>query len=185
MGSVVIGEQRRLTGWSGGPVVPDGPLFTRQIASGFLGVAALGSASRYSRPGTARIMLHVGIRDEGTEQAVVRLCGVKDEGYRQRTAAAGIGYLLPGSSWREWEISPGTADEVAGHLASVVRRYAEPYLQRLSSDQAELLTAAQDSPAYLGGSGSLPGRCAAGQAAGTRPGDCLSPGADRRAWDAN
>lgn len=98
-------------------------------------------------------MLHIGIRDEGTEQAVVRLCGVKDEGYRQRTAATGIGYLLPGSSWREWEISPGTADEVAGHLASVVRRYAEPYLQRLSSDQAELLTAAQDSPGYLGAAG--------------------------------
>ncbi len=88
-----IGWDPRAAGW-----------FTRQIASGFLGVAALGSASRYSRPGTARIMLHIGIRDEGTEQAVVRLCGVKDEGYRQRTAATGIGYLLPGSSWREWEI---------------------------------------------------------------------------------
>jgi len=132
-----IGWQSRAAGW-----------FTRQIAAGFLGVAAVGSASRYSRPGTARITLYVGIRDEVTEQAVSHLCGLKDEGYRQRTATTGIGYLLPGSSWREWEVTPGSADEVARDLASLVQRYAEPYLHRLSSDHTELLVAAQRSAAY-------------------------------------
>jgi hypothetical protein len=129
-----IGWDPRAAGW-----------FTRQIAAGFVGVAALGSASEYSRPGAARIMLHIGIRDEVTEQAVSRLCGMKDEGYRQRTATTGIGYLLPGRSWREWEITPGSADEVASHLASAVRRHAEPYLRRLSADHAGLLAAAQHS----------------------------------------
>jgi hypothetical protein len=132
-----IGWQPRAAGW-----------FTRQVAAGFLGVTAVGSASRYSRPGTARIWLYVGIRDEVTEQAVSRLCGRKDEGYRQRTAVTGIGYLLPGSSWREWEIMPGSAAEVARDLASLVQHYAEPYLHRLSSGHTELLAAAQQSAAY-------------------------------------
>jgi hypothetical protein len=169
-----IGWQSRAAGW-----------FTEQIAAGFLGVAAVGSASRYSRPGTARITLYAGIRDEVTEQAVSHLCGLKDEGYRQRTATAGIGYLLPGSSWREWEVTPGSADEVARDLASLVQRYAEPYLHRLSSDHTELLVAGSALCGVLPGSGSLPGRRAAGQAPRTRPGDRISPGADRRARGAN
>jgi hypothetical protein len=93
-------------------------------------------------------MLHVGIRDEATEQVVSQLCGLKDEGYRQRTATTGIGYLLPGSSWREWEITPGNAGELARQLAAFVQRYAEPYLHRLSAEHTELLAAAERSPAY-------------------------------------
>jgi hypothetical protein len=134
---LAIGWRPRAAGW-----------FTRQIAAGFLGVAAVGSVSEYSRPGTARIIVYAGIRDEVTEQAVCHLCALRDEGYRQRTAITGIGYLLPGSSWREWEIAPGSAGEVARDLASLVQRYAEPYLHRLSSDPAELLVAAQHSAAY-------------------------------------
>lgn len=137
-----IGWQPRAAGW-----------FTRQIAVGFLGVAAV--ASRYYKPGTAGITLYIGIRDEVTEQAVSHLCTLKDEGYRQRTATTGVGYLLPGSSWREWEITPGSADEVARHLASLVPHHAEPYLRRLSSDDAELLVAVQDSAAY----GQVVGAC--------------------------
>jgi len=86
------------------------------------------------------------IRDEATEQAVSHLCGLKDEGYRQRTTTTGIGYLLPGSSWRDWEVAAGSADEVACYLASLVRQYAQPYLRRLSSDRGELLEAARRSP---------------------------------------
>ncbi len=71
-------------------------------------------------------MLHAGIRDEVTEQVVSQLCGLKEEGYRQRTATAGIGYLLPDSSWREQEIMPGNAGELARQPASLVHRYAEP-----------------------------------------------------------
>lgn len=132
-----IGWDPRAAGW-----------FTSQIAAGFLGVAALGVASKYSRPGAARVMLHVGIRDEATEQTVSRLCGLKDGGYRQRTTTTGIGYLLPGSSWREWEVAAGSADEVACCLASLVRQYAQPYLRRLSSHRGELLEAARRSPGY-------------------------------------
>lgn len=137
-----IGWQPRAAGW-----------FTRQICAGFVGVAALGSASKHSRPGTARIMLHVGIRDEATEQVVSELCGLKDEGYRQRTATTGIGYLLPGSSWREWEITPGNAGELARQLAALVQRYAEPWLHRLSADHTELLEAARRSAAYIQAAG--------------------------------
>jgi hypothetical protein len=132
-----IGWQPRAAGW-----------FTRQIAAGFLGVVALGSASEHSRPGTAQITLHAGIRNEATEQAASQLCGLKDEGYRQRTATTGIGYLLPDSSWREWEITPGNARELARQLTLLVQRHAEPYLHRLSSDHTELLVAAKHSPAY-------------------------------------
>src|SRR5580700_3066300 len=93
-----IGWQPRAAGW-----------FTRQIAAGFLGVAAVGSASKHSRPGTAQITLYVGIRDEVTEQIAAELCGLRDDGYRQRTAINSIGYLLPGNSWRTWEITTGRA----------------------------------------------------------------------------
>lgn len=106
-----IGCRPRAAGW-----------FTRQIMAGFPGVVALGSASGHSRPGTAEIMLHAGIRDEVTEQVVSQLCGLKDEGYRQRTATAGIGYLQPDRSWREQEITPGNAGELARQLASLVHR---------------------------------------------------------------
>jgi hypothetical protein len=51
-------------------------------------------------------MLHTGIRGEDTEQVASQLCGLNDQGYRQRTATAGIGYLLPGRSWCEREITP-------------------------------------------------------------------------------
>jgi hypothetical protein len=120
-----IGWRPRAAGW-----------FTRQITAGYLGVVALGSASAHSRPGTAEIMLHVGIRDEATEQVASQLCGLKDEGYRQRTATAGIGYLLPDRSWRQWEITPGNTGELARQLAAHVQRYAEPYLHQLSSDHS-------------------------------------------------
>jgi hypothetical protein len=98
-------------------------------------------------------MLHVGIRDEATEQAVSDLSGVKDTGYRQRTATTSIGYLLPDSSWREWEITPDNAGELARQLAALVQRYAEPYLHRLSADPTALLDAARHSPAYIQGTG--------------------------------
>jgi len=88
-----IGWTPRAAGW-----------FTKDVRSGFQGVLALGSAAEHSSTGTARIMLHVGIRDEQTEQLVSRLTDEPDGGYRQRTATTGIGYLLPGTSWREWEI---------------------------------------------------------------------------------
>jgi hypothetical protein len=132
-----IGWQPRAAGW-----------FTRQITAGYLGVVAVGSASGHSSPGTAQIMLHVGIRHEDTEQVASQLCGLNDQGYRQRTVTAGIGYLLPDRSWRQWEITPGNAGEVARQLAAHVQSYAEPYLHRLSSDHSELLTAARNSPAY-------------------------------------
>lgn len=131
-----VGWRPRAAGW-----------FTRQIAAGFLGVATVGSASRYSWPGTAQITLYVGIRDEATEQVVSELCGVKDPGYRQRTATRGIGYLLPGISWRTWEITPGNAMELARQLAALVQRHAVPYLHQLSSDHAALLTAIRQSAA--------------------------------------
>ena len=129
-----IGWQLRAAGW-----------FTRQITAGYLRAAALGSASWRSRPGTGQIMLHTGIRDEDTEQVASQLCGLNDQGYRQRTATAGIGYLLPGRSWCEWEITPCNAGELARQLAAHIQRYAEPYLHRLSSDHGELLAAARSS----------------------------------------
>ena len=112
-----IGWQPRAAGW-----------FTRQIAVGFLGVSAVGSASRYSDPGTAEIMLYVGIRDEATERVVSRLCDLNDDVYRQRTASTPIGYLLPDNRWRDWHVTPATAVEVAGELAALVERHGEPYL---------------------------------------------------------
>jgi hypothetical protein len=132
-----VGWQPQAAGW-----------FTRQIAAGSLGVHALGVASRYSRPQTARIMLHVGLRDETTERLASQLCALKDGGYRQRTAVTGIGYLLPGSTWRDWQITPGNAGEIASQLARAVQHYAEPYLRRLASDPGALLEAARNSAGY-------------------------------------
>jgi hypothetical protein len=132
-----IGWQPRAAGW-----------FTRQMTAGYLGVVALGSVSRYSTPGTAMVTWYVGIRDEAVEQVVSELCGLRDGSYRQRTATGGIGYLLPDSSWREWEITPDNAGELARQLAALVRLYAEPYLHRLASDHSELVTAAHQSAAY-------------------------------------
>jgi hypothetical protein len=132
-----VGWEPRAAGW-----------FTRQIAAGSLGVVVLGVASRYSRPQTARIMLHVGLRDESTERLASQLCGLKDAGYRQRTATTGIGYLLPRRSWCDWEITPTNAEELASQLAPVVQRYAEPYLRRLSSEHSALLEAARHSAGY-------------------------------------
>jgi hypothetical protein len=129
-----VGWRPRASGW-----------FTEQIAAGHLGVAALGSASRYARPGTAFITWYIGIRDEAVEPLVSELCGLKDGRYRQRTAFGGIGYLLPDCRWREWEITLDNASELAQQLAELVPRYAEPYLHRLASDDAALLTAAKQS----------------------------------------
>lgn len=88
---------------------------------------------------------YIGIRDEAVEQLVAELCRLKDGRYRQRTANGGIGYLLPDRAWREWEITPDNASELAQQLAELVHRYAEPYLRRLASDDAALLTAAKGS----------------------------------------
>ena len=153
LGEAALREPMRAIGWQPSAA----GWFTRQVCFGFLGVAALGSASKYSRPGTAQIMLHVGIRDEATELVVSQLCGLKDVGYRQRTATIGIGYLLPGSSWREWEITPGNAGELARQLAALVQRYADPWLDRLSADRARILRCRQALCGLYPGSRSLPG----------------------------
>lgn len=130
-----IGWRPRAAGW-----------FTREVAPGFLGVVAVGSASAHSMPGTARITLHVGVRDEVVEPLASQLCGLTDSGYQQRTATVGIGYLLPDSSWREWEITSHNAGPLAHDLASLIPAHAEPYLRRLASDHAALLDAATSSP---------------------------------------
>ena len=67
-----------------------------------------------------------------------QLYGPNDQGYRQRTATAGIGHLLPGRSWRQRKITPGNAGELARQLAAHIQRHAEPCLHRLSSDHGEL-----------------------------------------------
>jgi hypothetical protein len=64
-------------------------------------------------------------------------------GYRQRTAIIGIGYLMPQKSWKEWEIAPGNAAEVARELAGSVRDYSRPWLDRLASNPHELVKEAQ------------------------------------------
>ena len=101
-----VGWPPRAAGW-----------FTMQITAGFLGVVALGSASRYSGPGTAEITLHVSIRDEAVEAVVSQLCG---EGYRQRTASGGIGTCCPAA--------PGAS----GVLRRTTRRSLRASSQRLS-----------------------------------------------------
>src|SRR5215510_4666052 len=169
-----VGWRPRAAGW-----------FTQQIAAGFLGVTAVGSASRYSRPGTAQITLYVGIREEATEQAVSELCSVKDQGYRQRTATGGIGYLLPGSSWRTWEITPGNAMELARQLTALVQRHAVPYLHQLSSDRAAFAYCHQAIRGLRASRGSVPGRRTAHQAPGPRRSRHVSPRTDRRTRTAN
>jgi hypothetical protein len=123
-----IGWQPRAAGW-----------FTMRIADGFLGVIAVGTASKYCERGTALITLHVGIRDEASEEVVSRLCRDKDGGYYQRSVNTSIGYLMPECSWRQWLITPDNAAAVASELAGAAAEYAEPYLRRLASDRAELL----------------------------------------------
>lgn len=123
-----IGWQPRAAGW-----------FTTQIADGFLGVIAVSAASKYCERGTALITLHVGIRDEASEEVVSRLCGDKDGGYYQRSVLTSIGYLMPECRWREWLITPDNADAVTSELAGAAAEYAEPYLRRLASDRTELL----------------------------------------------
>jgi hypothetical protein len=130
-----VGWEPRAAGW-----------FTKQIAPGFVGVIAAGSASAHSMPGTARITLHVGIRDQTVEPLAAQLCEQRDSGYRQRTATVGIGYLLPDRSWREWEITSHNAGPLAHDLASLVPAHAEKYLRRLASEHAALLEAAKSSP---------------------------------------
>jgi hypothetical protein len=125
-----IGWQPRAAGW-----------FTMRITDGFLGVIAIGAASKYCEPGTALITLHVGIRDEVREEVVSRLCDDKDAGYQQRSVTTSIGYLMPECRWREWLITPDNADAVASELAGAAVEYAEPYLRGLASDRAKLLDA--------------------------------------------
>lgn len=132
----VIGWQARASGW-----------FTKPVAAGFTGVAAVGVAAKQARPGTAHITLYIGIRDEATEQVVAELCGLA-ESYRQCTAVTSIGYLLPDRCWREWWITPGNAGHIASELAAAVHSYVEPYLVTLSSDRAELLAGVQHSAGF-------------------------------------
>jgi hypothetical protein len=132
-----VGWQPKATGW-----------FTTHVTTGFLGVIAIGSASRHANPGTAWITLYVGVRDESTELVVSEMCGRVDQGYRQRTAISGIGCLLPRKSWHEWHITLDNAADRAGEIAALVPRYAEPYLQQLSSDHTALLAAVRQSPGY-------------------------------------
>lgn len=129
------GWTQRAAGW-----------FTKTLAPGMLGVVAVGAASRYTAPGTALITLHLGLRDETTEQILSRLLGWKDQGYRQRTATTSIGYLLPGRAWRDWLFAPSNAPDRAEELASAVHAHGEPYLRALVFDRAGLLAAAKASP---------------------------------------
>ncbi len=128
-----IGWQPRAAGW-----------FTMRIADGFLGVIAIGAASKHCERGTALITLHVGIRDEASEEVVSRLCDGKDGGYHQRSVTTSIGYLMPECRWREWLITPDNADAVASELAGAAVEYGEPYLRRLASDRAKLLDGVWD-----------------------------------------
>jgi hypothetical protein len=84
------GWRPRASGW-----------FTWPVSDGYLGVVAIATASRHTAKGTAQATAYVGLRDDATEQIVCQLCGMKDGGYRQRTAVAPIGKLMPSRRSRE------------------------------------------------------------------------------------
>jgi len=132
-----LGWRSRAAGW-----------FTTPVVEGYLGVVALGAASKHAQPGTAFVTLHVGIRDEQTEPVVARLCSGTDNRYRSRTATTSIGCLLPERRWREWPISAENGTDVAAQLSEAVQRYAVPYLRELATDPNVLIDAAVGSPAY-------------------------------------
>jgi hypothetical protein len=129
--------------------------FTLLVSDGYIGVMAIGTASKHSARGEAEVTAYVGLRDDAIEQAVCQLCGMKDDGYKQRTAVTPIGYVMPGRRWREWRVTPVTAATVARELAEAVSTCAVPYLRELAGNPAMLIEEAWRSA----GMSQAPGRC--------------------------
>jgi len=119
--------------------------FTLPVSDGRLGVVAIGTASKYSARGEAEATAYVGVRDETVEPIICQLCDVKDQGYKQRTTVAPIGYLMPSKRWRDWLVTPVTAAGVGEELAAAVVSCAVPFLRELGSDPSKLIDAAKNS----------------------------------------
>jgi hypothetical protein len=131
-----VGWRPRAAGW-----------FTRPIGPGYTGVLAASAASEHAAPGTAHTTLFVHLRREDVQPVVRELVRspCEDGGYRFATATTSIGYLMPGSTWRTWLVTPETADAVAAELAAATRDHVEPYLERLVADPALFLEAVKTS----------------------------------------
>ena len=132
-----LGWRRRAAGW-----------FTAEVAPGYLGAVAVGTATKHAAPGTSLATLYVHLRDERVEPVVAELCGMPDAGYKTTTATTSIGYLMPEASWKEWLVAPDTAAVVATEMAAAVQQHAVPYLAKAATDPRLLLDAISLSAAY-------------------------------------
>lgn len=89
-------------------------------------------------PGDGMATLYVGARNDALEDDVAAICGYPAS-YQQRTLNTSIGYLMPEAGWREWWVTPRTAEGVAGELASAVQAYGLPYLGSVVGDPDAIL----------------------------------------------
>lgn len=143
---VAAGWQSRATGW-----------FTKEMAPGVTAVVAVSAVSKHHAAGTAGVTVHVGLRDDATEQVVEELSGSWTPKYQGRTWVTALGYLLPGSSWFEGErvFNEGNDASQAKELALLLADHAEPRLLQIADDPAELTRLAKDSVSSEG----VPGLC--------------------------
>lgn len=102
--------------------------------------------------GEGMVTLHVGARDDSLENEVAAICGYRAS-YQQRTLNTSIGYLMPEAGWREWLVTPRTADGIARELAAAVRAYGLPHLRSVVVDPEAILAeterALDQAPAYV------------------------------------
>lgn len=134
---IEIGWRPRASGW-----------FTLDLGEGFLGVTALGVASRRSPAGNGAATLYVGLRVERIEHTVEEIRGQRGN-YRDRTAGTSIGYLSAEQTWLEWQVDESNAQAVARELARRVSTYAMPYLTELANDPGKLIQAARSSASFV------------------------------------
>lgn len=121
--------------------------FVRSVSQDCVAVVAVSVATKHALTGEGQATAHIGLRVEPVEQTVHRLLGVKDEGYRSRTATTPLGYATAQNRWLEWPVVEAQVEQVAGAMAAVITGDGWQYVRSLADDADSLLAATRASAA--------------------------------------
>lgn len=106
-------------------------VYTIELADEWLGVVALGRATKYSE---LHVWLTIGVRHQPTERILATLLREPYHPYLPWTVGCGLGYLMPSQRWMEWAVEgPGTVQSVAADIADALSEFGLPALAPLTS----------------------------------------------------
>lgn len=138
---LAAGWKARAAGW-----------FTKNLRPAVDAVIAVTAASEHHAAGSARVTFMVGLRDDAIEGVVEQMMGPQTPRYQGRTWVTPLGYLLPDPGHRagERDFDDRDASRRAAELVHLLARHAEPQLDRIANDPAELRALVEHSSSSMG-----------------------------------